>query len=76
MDGSGNVVANFPGAGVGEFFAGGGARLLTPANATLLGADAFGEVFAEFAGYGVWEYDPAQGWVQKRATDATLLAVA
>jgi hypothetical protein len=30
----------------------------------------------EFAGFGVWEFDPSRGWSQLTAADATLLAIA
>jgi hypothetical protein len=39
-----------------------------------MGAD--GLAVGEFAGFGVWEYDPYRGWHQLTAADATLLAVA
>ena len=38
--------------------------------------DANGDVFGEFPGYGLWEFDPYPGWYRLSATDASLLAVA
>jgi hypothetical protein len=51
-----------------------GWRLLTGANASLLRYDSLGDVIAEFAGSGVWEFDPSRGWFQSTAANATVLA--
>jgi hypothetical protein len=69
------VAADFPGHGVGAYPPAGW-RLLTGADALLLGADALRSVYGDLAGYGVWEYDAYRGWHQLTAADATLLAVA
>jgi hypothetical protein len=41
-----------------------------------LRTDALGDVYGEFAGFGVWEYDPFLGWHQLTPANASFLAVA
>jgi endoglucanase Acf2 len=72
----GAVVAAFAGFGVGRFSTDGTSQLLTPAVASHLQTDALGNVYGEFAGYGVWAYDAIRGWHQLTAADASALAVA
>jgi hypothetical protein len=48
---------------------------LTPSSATLLAADAQGDIVGEFPGYGLQLYRPAAGWVQINGVDATALAM-
>ena len=47
-----------------------------PADVTLLAADAAGDVFADYAGYGVFRYTPSVGsWKMVNGTDAVAMAV-
>ncbi len=73
------VVADVHGMGVVEYNRTTGAWVqLNPANpfdVTLLAADAQGDVFADYAGYGVYRYVPAVGsWQMVNGTDAVAIA--
>jgi hypothetical protein len=70
------VVGQFGGQGVWEFnrFLSTWVQL-TPANASLLAADALGDVVGVFPGYGVQEYRPSGGWRQINGIDATVLSM-
>ncbi len=74
-DAGGDLTAPIPGFGVEEFRSGFGNRALAPAvAASLLALDDNGFTFAEFTGYGLWEFDPLTGWRQISASDVSLLA--
>ena len=69
------VAAEVPGAGVFLFAQAAGAFApLTPANATLLAANASGQVAAEFPGYGVDLYSNGV-WTSLTSFNATLLGI-
>jgi hypothetical protein len=70
------VVGQFGSSGVWELNRSLGTWVqLTPANASLLAADALGDVVGVFPGYGVQEYKPSSGWAQINGIDATVLTM-
>jgi len=74
------VVADVHGMGVVEFNRTTGQWVQlnpgNPADVTLLAADAAGDVFADYAGYGVFRYTPSVGsWKMVNGTDAVAMAV-
>jgi hypothetical protein len=70
------VIGQFGVDGVWEYNSATGAwNQLTPANASLLVSDPFGDVAAEFPGHGVWEFTNAAGWNLINGIDATALAM-
>jgi len=76
VDAAGDAFLSFTGAGVGEFRLNGTARLLTPSAASLLVADANGDLAGEFPGYGVSRYSVFSGaWTTVNGTDAAALAI-
>jgi hypothetical protein len=70
------VVGQFGSSGVWEYNRStGGWAQLTTSNASLLAADAKGDVVGEFPGGGVWLYRPATWWKQINGVDASALAM-
>jgi hypothetical protein len=83
VNGSGDVVAEFPGWGVWSFLDSAAAAAagwhagwnqLTAADATLVGIDAAGHAYGQFPGWGVW-YDQNYTWQCLTASNATSLGV-
>ncbi len=76
IDGAGDVFASFNGAGVGEFRLDGSSRLLSPVAASILTADAGGDLAGDFTGYGVFRYGAFSGfWMNVNGVDAEALAI-
>jgi hypothetical protein len=70
-----NVAASFAGV-VAQSQPTVGWRPFLPVAAAVLGMDALGDMFGEFAGSGVWEVGPFHFGTRLRAADASLLVVA
>ncbi len=72
--GNGEVVASFPGFGVAKFILSIGywQTLHNSLPAQTIATDLYGNVFASFAGYGLYEFNPYYGW-RLRTQSATNL---
>jgi hypothetical protein len=75
IDANGAVTANFSGYGSVVFREDGTWQPLGPV-ALAVDSGPLADRYAVFAGFGLWRYDPARGWVQLWSVDAALLAVA
>ena len=69
-------VADFSGQGVYRYSDATGWQRLTPADATSVGVDDFGNVVGAFAGQGVYRYEAATGWRQLTWASASSVAIA
>jgi hypothetical protein len=69
------VAADFPGQGVWRYSSAAGWAQLTPVDASMVDADANGDVVGAFPGAGVYRFSDATGWVQLTPATAALVGV-